>query len=516
MNTVLRLLGCSFALFLTIASGSPIVPQAPVPRYFRRDPSTPATISVTQVQKDLGQLISNSSLIFGPSSDDYSEATDRWNYYSKPDIQAVVEVGQESDIAKVVKYCSENSIEFLAYSRGHGMTTTIARMTGIEINMQKLTKVTVQPGKKTAVLQSGAYADQILSTLGEIGYTAVLGANGCVGFGGLSLGGGYGRLQGQYGLVSDNIVSLNVVLADGTTVTVNDKSHSDLFWAMKGAGHNFGIVTAFEIKIYPQSSPTWHYHNYVWRQDKLEAVFKALNKLQGVGQLPAKMGASLGQISINSSISTTEPVISWTFAYDGPGKEAEKLLAGMNAILGAIVSEQGDVAYPQLLVAQETDSASASCASNPYIGASANLQVYNITTERLLYNHFNASVALEPEIGANARLYYEGFSTLGSQAIDPASSAYPHRDQYLPVYFITGVPPGKEDAATKWAHESRDLWNQGQPHRRPTTYVNFAAGDESVESIYGYEPWRLQKLRGLKAKYDPNNRFRWYNPIIQD
>ncbi|GAP88449.1 putative 6-hydroxy-D-nicotine oxidase [Rosellinia necatrix] len=515
MSTTLRFLGFGLAVFSAVVSGSPIAPEISVPRYFQRSPSTPAVISLDQVQNDLGRLMSNSSLIFGPSSDAYSEATDRWNTYSKPDIQVVVEVGQESDIAQVVKYCNQNSIDFLAYSRGHGMSTTVARMKGIEINLSKLTNITIRPDKKTALLQGGAYADLILGALGEIGYTAVLGANGCVGFGGLSLGGGLGRLQGQHGLVSDNVVSMNVVLANGTTIKVSDKSNSDLFWAMKGAGHNFGIVTSFEIKIYPQRSATWHYHNYLWRQDKLEDVFKALNKLQGMGKLPARMGASLGQISINSSISSTEPVIFWTFAYDGPAKEAEKLLADFNKIK-AVVNEQGDVEYPQLLVAQETDSASASCASLPYIGASANLQTYNVTTQRQLYNHFTKRLVTEPEIGANARLYYEGFSSLGSQAINAASSAFPHRDEYLPVYFITPVPEGKEDAARKWAHESRDLWNQGQPLRRPTTYVNFAAGDETVEALYGHEPWRLQRLRSLKAKYDPQNRFRWFNPIIRD
>ncbi|KAF2963038.1 hypothetical protein GQX73_g10548 [Xylaria multiplex] len=495
MNTVLRFFSYVLALFVAFASGKPIVPRVPVPRYFERSPSTPVAISINQVQKDLGALISNTSLIFGPGSDAWSDATDRWNFYSKPNISAVVEVGQESDIAKV-------------------------------------------PNKKTALLQGGAYADAILGTLGAEGYTAVLGANGCVGFGGLSLGGGLGRLQGQYGLVSDNVVSMNVVLADGSTITVNKQSYSDLFWAMRGAGHNFGIVTQFEINIFPQTSATWHYHTYVWTQNKLEAVFKALNNMQGVGKLPAKMGASLGQISFNTSISKTEAVIQWTFGYDGSAQEAEKLLAGMNEIK-AVVSEQGDVPYPDLLVAQETDSASASCSSQPYIGASANLQTYNVTAQRQLYNLFIKNAALEPEIGAVARLYYEGFSSLGSQAIDAASTAYPHREEYLPAYvylprpsppfekcqmtnkksgvyryFITPVPAGKEAVATAWAYASRDLWNQGQPHRRPTTYVNFAAGDESLEMIYGYEPWRLQRLRSLKAKYDPNNRFRWYNPII--
>jgi hypothetical protein len=75
---------------------------------------------------------------------------------------------------------------------------------------------------------------------------------------------------------------------------------------MKGAGHNFGIVTSAYIKIYQRNASTWHYHNYVWSQDKLEKVFEALNKFQGKGQIPALMGVNFGQFSIEPDISKTE------------------------------------------------------------------------------------------------------------------------------------------------------------------------------------------------------------------
>ena len=73
---------------------------------------------------------------------------------------------------------------------------------------------------------------------------------------------------------------------------------------------------------------------------------------------------------------------------------------------------------------------------------------------------------------------------------------------------------GLEDFTKQWARETRDLWNAGQPERLPTTYLNYAFGDESLESMYGHEPWRLEKLRALKAQYDPENRFAYYNPIV--
>ncbi len=76
--------------------------------------------------------------------------------------------------------------------------------------------------------------------------------------------------------------------------------------------------------------------------------------------------------------------------------------------------------------------------------------------------------------------------------------------------------PHLKDEARAWATETMDLWNGGQPQRLPNAYVNYASGLEPVEWQYGHEPWRLERLRKLKAKYDPQNHFRYYNPIIRN
>lgn len=94
----------------------------------------------------------------------------------------------------------------------------------------------------------------------------------------------------MYGLVSDGFIQLNVVLADGQAVTVSDNSHADLFWAMRGAGHNFGIVTSFEAKIFPRKVDTWYYRNMMFTQDKLEGFFELMNDLGGEGTQPKEVG----------------------------------------------------------------------------------------------------------------------------------------------------------------------------------------------------------------------------------
>ena len=209
-------------------------------------------------------------------------------------------------------------------NRGHGVTDTLSTFSGIEINVETLTGITVQPDKKTATLQAGTFIGEVINTLWDQGFVAskrsvthrkvsplilnllATGSSACVGLMGAALGGGHGRYEGLYGLVQDNIVHYNVVLADGTEIGVNETSHPDLFYALKGAGHNFAIVTSVVEKIYPREN--WYQKTYTWTQDKLETVFEALNTFHksANGTTPARMGASYGSIIINTSISTTE------------------------------------------------------------------------------------------------------------------------------------------------------------------------------------------------------------------
>ncbi|KAF5968611.1 6-hydroxy-D-nicotine oxidase [Fusarium bulbicola] len=469
----------SLTLLTTLAVSSPLY----VPSYFQSDHLTRREVPVFQIQQELGALLSENSLVLLPSNPLWIETTKRWNTMAPPDIRVVVQPANEVDIPKIVSTWSMD----------------------------------IGRDGKSALFQGGAYAYEVIPFLWDRGYVTSTGSNQCVGLTGPALGGGHGRYEGLYGLAGDNIIEMKVVLADGSTITVSDKSNKNLFWAMRGAGHNFGIVTNLKLKIYPAKIKTWHYHNYYWRQDKLETVFRALNKLQDNGKTPPLLGVVFGQVYIDPSIRRDEAILWFTFAYAGPASEAERILRPFNAI-DAIKDEMGDVPYPEIPVRQNTDISN--CVSARFSLASVMLQTWNITTERALYNHFMRNVALYPDLAVTARLYYEGYAHRGVQAVDSASTAYPHRDEYHIAFFATVVPEGSSSLgpAEKWAREARDMWYAGAPTRKPATYINYASGNEyeSLKSIYGYESWRLARLRKLKAKYDPHNRFRFYVPIVTD
>ena len=122
---------------------------------------------------------------------------------------------------------------------------------------------------------------------------------------GPALGGGLGNYQGFFGLATDQIISLDVVLADGSTTKVSNVSNSDLFWGMRGAGHNFGIVTGFEYKIYDRPAADWYYSIMVFTADKLEKVFDLINALGDGGKQPKELN-TYTLFLMNPEISETE------------------------------------------------------------------------------------------------------------------------------------------------------------------------------------------------------------------
>ena len=129
------------------------------------------------------------------------------------------------------------------------------------------------------------------------------GTCGCVGMLGAGLGGGIGKYMGYFGLVTDNIIDMTVVIADGSIITVSETSHPDLYWGMRGAGHNFGIVTQFNYKIYDQPSVDWFQVAYTYTGDKLEALFEQINLLNANGTQPKEVGEVYTIMIINEEVS---------------------------------------------------------------------------------------------------------------------------------------------------------------------------------------------------------------------
>ena len=126
----------------------------------------------------------------------------------------------------------------------------------------------------------------------------------CVSFAGPLLGGGHSALQGQHGFAADNLVSAQIVLANGSAATVSATQNSDLFWAVRGAGHNFGIVTSLEVKVY-DASEDWTLVTFVFTQDKLEAYFDTWNALEAAHDDAGGLIVVNGFFTLNPDVDAT-------------------------------------------------------------------------------------------------------------------------------------------------------------------------------------------------------------------
>jgi FAD/FMN-containing dehydrogenase len=175
-----------------------------------------------------------------------------------------------------VGFASKYNIPILAYNGHHGTLTTLGKMDyGIEIYLPQLNTLSIAADGQSATIGGGINSHNLTKALWAAGKQTVTGTCECVSYMGPGLGGGHGWLQGHHGLIADQWLSMNVVLANGSLVTIDQSS--DLFWGMQGAGHNFGIVTSVTAKIYDIVHSNWAIETIIFSGDHVEAVYEAAN-----------------------------------------------------------------------------------------------------------------------------------------------------------------------------------------------------------------------------------------------
>lgn len=270
---------------------------------------------------------------------------------------------------------------------------------------------------------------------------------------GPALGGGHTLQQGKHGLTMDHFVNLNVVLANGTAIGVNANSHPDIWWAMRGAGHNFGIVTSFDSKIWPDNFKEYYVRTYQFAGSSLDTLFEQVNKFQGNGTLNPVWLATFGSYSMNATLSKTEvsssiwnlirgsaicqvpnwkqATITWVFLHDGPlSADAKAALKPFDQLSPLSVSEV-NVGYNVIFGQLGGSLNGALCEPNKtHIVGTAYLQVYNITTMRAIYDLYNQKIRQNPRLGGT-RVAMEGYGMQGVKSFKSSDSAYPFRSENI-------------------------------------------------------------------------------------
>ncbi|TAQ85444.1 hypothetical protein B7494_g6222 [Chlorociboria aeruginascens] len=459
----------------------------------------------------LGRQLSSGAAIYTPSSPQWANQTSRYSSYQQPTFNYVVVPAVEQDIILTMKYAESHNIQFMAQGGGHGFSSTLQTIqNAIMINMENFRYAIVDNSSNTVRVGGATVSAEVISALYDAGREMTIGLAPCVGMIGVTLGGGHGRLQGAYGLIIDNLVSLRVITANGTPLTVSATQNPDLFYGMKGAGQNFGVVTEAVYNTHPQISQGLYYNvDMLFTGDKLEAILTLINSF--IPNQPAELAFVIVFLGIDP---TGPPNILVNIVWSGPRSTGLKYSQPFNAT-NPLSFTESILTWPEL----PTKSGEGAFGSTGCVNGlkqdvfTANIESYNLTTFRSVFDQFGVFQKSSPDLNETGILM-EVFPRQAVNAAQANLAAYANRGKENVLFLLSNTfsDIAHAPAADAFGKSIRDQVAATSGYGQLYAYQNYAHGDESLNAFYG-DAARLSVLSALKKKYDPGNVFSGYHDI---
>ncbi|MGR3762307.1 FAD-binding oxidoreductase (plasmid) [Roseobacteraceae bacterium NS-SX3] len=439
--------------------------------------------------------------VFAEGAGEFEEARTLWNAMSTRRPGLVVRAMGAADVQHTVSFARNHGLLLAVRSGGHQIAGHAVAEGGLLLDLSRMRSVLVDPAAKTARVEPGATLGDVDKETQAHGLAVPVGINSTTGIAGLTLGGGFGWITRKYGLTIDNLLSAQVVTADGQILTASRDQHPDLFWAIRGGGGNFGVVTNFEFQLHDVGPevlsglivhPMAHAKKLLQEFAKITAdapdeltVWSVLRQAPPLPFLPEAWHG--------------KEVLIFAVCYAGDMAEGEKALAGLRA-LGEPIA---DVIGPHPFTGWQA-------AFDPLL--TPGLRNYWKSHDFHDLSEEAAEVLLDavaslPDPGSEVFVAHVG----GRMARIPAGeTAFPSRS----AHFIVNVhtrweDPARDDACIAWA---RKLFDDLAPHAAGSVYVNFMPADET-ERLSGAYQGNLARLAEVKARYDPGNLFRMNHNI---
>ncbi|KZL70962.1 6-hydroxy-D-nicotine oxidase (FAD binding domain-containing protein) [Colletotrichum tofieldiae] len=477
------------------------------------------------IKEELGPKLSAGARLHLPESLGFDKSNLRFTEYERPTYLAAVEPGCEEDVIQVMKYAREKGVPYAPRSGHHAVTTTMRHLKdGILIDMRPLNKLVFDAKNELVTVGGGVLTDDFVKFLQSVGMEVNVGSCPTTGVIGVAFGAGLGRLQGKYGFLHDNMVSCKLVLADGRVIMVSEDSEPDLFWAIRGAGHNFGVALEATFRVYPQANKGIHYTwDLEYTLDQCDAVFDTLNSVHE--SMPAELAIFV--LWLRQSDGGRKHHILVNLVWSGNEAEAAPWVSRFESLSPVLSSGQVTTSWADLpwttykgmnkiLSKPEVWS----LAPNKMMGAAC-VEKFDLKTTRA----FLESVKAMNEEWAGKGTFGAMFECLPHQKVRELpneATAFPWRWGSNHFLMLMATPLKTEHKEMFEAH--LDRWKKEfiatSGYGRLQQYVNYgnttSTMKDPAEALYGYEPWRLEKLRALKRQYDPENVFRWYQPLIEE
>jgi FAD/FMN-containing dehydrogenase len=401
-----------------------------------------------------------------------------WNAQVTGRPSVVARCRTTADVQAAVRAARWAGMPLSVLAGGHDWAGSAIRDGGLLVDLSTMRQVTVDGAE--ARVAGGATVSDVLDAARPHGYAAAVGTVSSVGFAGLTLGGGYGTLIGVVGLGIDNLLSAKVVLADGRVVTADPQHEPDLFWALRGGGGNFGIVTELRTRLHPLATVTtgtiafgWHQARSVLRgwRDLTASADDALDVMFGAMHTPAGL------------VLYTAP----TWAGD-PGRAAGQV-ARVRALGDPVLDDVDRRALADTVHALDD----AFPRGNYHLGA----RILPGLTDGAIDAFLQSADAMPATCVLNVH-HAHGAAT----RVPLTETAYAYRDEHLVVEIIGAWADGDGAAESAWV---RDTERRLDGHALPGGWANLMArGDQRARDAYGINTGRLVKV---KSHYDPDGVF---------
>lgn len=435
-----------------------------------------------------------SGSVITPGDQGYDEARKVYNFMIDRHPAAVVQCTGAADVAAVVRHAAETGTELAVRGGEHSVPGFGTADGALVADLFGLSLVRVDPSGRTARAGGGATWGAFNEATGAHGLATTGGIISTTGVGGLTLGGGIGYLARGYGLSCDNLLSAQVVTADGQLVTASEAEHPDLFWALRGGGGNFGVVTECTFRLHPVAEI--YGGPMFFELSDGPAVLAYFNEFiktapREFGGFPAfQIAPPLPFVPENR---VGEPFVAVVSCWTGSVPEGEKILQGFRDVASPVAEMVGSMPYPALNSAFD---ALVPRGLQHYWKAAflGDLSAEAIRT------HMEHGPRV-PVVNSTVHLY-----PINGACHDVAgdATAFGHRDAtYAAVIAGMWPDPADNEANTAWV---KDYYEAIAPQSQGGGYVNFASADDQskVAVNYGANYARLQEVKRL---YDPGNLF---------
>lgn len=431
-----------------------------------------------------------------PGDAEYQSARQIWNAMISKRPAIIVRCTTTADVVAAVNFARENGLLLAVRGGGHNIAGNALCDNGIVIDLSRMRAASVDPAARLVTIEGGATLADLDAATQAYGLATPVGINSTTGLAGLTLGGGFGWLSRKYGMTIDNLVSAEIVTAAGEVLRVSSSEHSELFWALRGGGGNFGVVTRFQFRLHPVGPE-------VLSGLIVYPIAEAKSVLRQYREFTAK---APDELSVWIVLRNAPPlpflaedihgtaIVALALCYSGDPKLGEPLIAPLRNFgtpAGVHVGVQPYSAWQQ--------------AFDPLLAAGARnywkSHNFRVLEDGLLDTVVEFIVKLP---SPQCEIF---FGNLGGATGRPApdATAYAHRDaEYVMNVHGRWESPSDDAQCIAWA---RDLFKATAPFASGGVYVNFLTADEGerVRTAYGANYDRLSQVKLL---YDPGNLFR--------